>query len=395
MGRSSFIVYSAFMDDSTVRIEKVVAGGKGLCRLDGRVVFVPGTLPGELVSVGPIRYKKDFGETELVSVLEAHPGRIEPPCRHYGECGGCDFQYANPELQVELKVEIIKDAWMRLAKLVPPEVSVHRGPSVQYRNRMQVHTNQTGFPCMMGRKSNDLVPIPDCIVASPAIQPYLKSGAGKARNGRSEDGRTHRRTVFDTGSGPLAADGPDFVVSVRIAGKNIRFPLGGFFQSNMTCLELLISWVKDHIKDEQKDTLLDIYGGVGTFACTLGESFAKVWVIEEFRPSAEWASRNIPASTGRVFCGTVAEWAQKFPVMGEQALVVLDPPREGLDKALLTWIADNKPHTLVYISCNPVTQARDAAGLASFGYHFDNLALFDFYPQTWHMESCLIARYHA
>lgn len=380
------------MEPQQLRIEKVVAGGKGLTRIDGKVVFVPAVLPGELVELKAITWKKDFGEAEISAILEAHPGRISPRCPHYGPCGGCDFQYADIALQASLKVDIIKDSWLRLAKMAAPEPAIIQGPSFAYRNRMQVHMSPDGYRGLKSRRSNEAMAIPDCLVAAEGLRPLLHERVSPQARGASTS-QGQRITAFSSGPGMMALETDASEVSIQLAGKNISFPIDGFFQSNLACLELLIAWIKEKTASVHKGVLLDLYGGVGTFACTLGDSFDSVWVIEEYAPSARWAQKNLKDRKGRVFTGTVAAWAKKYPHLGGQALVVLDPPREGLDKALISWIATNKPPVLVYVSCNPVTQARDAADLARAGYVFDELGFFDFYPQTWHMESCLIARY--
>src|SRR5690606_26180016 len=160
----------------SLHIDKLVPGGDGLARHEGRVVFVPGVLPGEDVTVGIVEVKKDLARARLLEVVTTSPDRVEPPCRLAGVCGGCDWLHIDPAAQARLKVAITRDALRRTGGLDRPDLRIETGAPLGYRNRVQAHADGTGRVGFLGRGGRDFVPVTECPVAHAALAPLFADG---------------------------------------------------------------------------------------------------------------------------------------------------------------------------------------------------------------------------
>jgi 23S rRNA (uracil1939-C5)-methyltransferase len=368
-----------------VTIEKVVAGGEGLARHAGKVVFVPLALPGERVIVKIVQSKRDFARSELVRVITAHPERVAPACPHYQSCGGCDLQQASYPLQMVIKQAIVAEAWQRLAHRSLPATDFFATAPWRYRTRMQLHqaVGQAGF---MGRDGRSIIPVPQCqTVAEPLVaqlrltQPAAVSEAGSVRQ---------NFVLTDQG---LTSDPTQTEARITVAGQTLYFDPQGFFQSNLEGLAILTAWLLRHLPPivGKASHLLDLYGGVGTFSVLLKPVWESTSIVENDARLLALARQNLADRRAEFFAGSVEAWLSTRPRPAKY-WVLVDPPREGLSADLRRWLIRQKPHCLVYIACNPVTQARDLAELLDGGYQVAQSAIFDFYPQTAHIETAVI-----
>lgn len=380
-----------------LRVEKLVPGGEGLARHGGRVVFVPGVLPGEEVLAEILEAKKDFARARLLEVVEASPDRVAPPCRLAGRCGGCDWLHIDSAAQARLKVGLARDALRRMAGFDLPELRIETGAPLGYRNRVQVHVQQgdgSGRVGFQGRRANEFVAVKECPVAHPALAPLFAGGARPGAPGRFlAYGFTQ---APPDGSG--AAEGsprlfrsdenPDTEITVRVLDRDIVFPLRGFFQSNLEMTQRLIPYMLEGLPAEG-GTVLDLYAGVGLFGAFLKDRFDHVVCVEFNRHAIKVARRNVGekgAFVAEALENVVVGKDNPFDRIPTRAAVI-DPPREGLDKAVRKWLVDKPVPRLVYVSCNPVTLARDLKELLAGGYELEDMRLFDFYPQTSHIEA--------
>ncbi len=163
--------------DAEIVIQKLVAGGEGLGFLDGKAVFVPGTIPGETVRVRLTQRHRDFDRASVVEVIAASPNRQDPPCRLAGICGGCDWLHIRREEQLAQKLEIVREAFRRVGRFTWEDISVHAGASLGYRNRVQMHRDTNGRLGFMGAASRDVVPVQTCPVSDPGINRVFAEGA--------------------------------------------------------------------------------------------------------------------------------------------------------------------------------------------------------------------------
>jgi 23S rRNA (uracil1939-C5)-methyltransferase len=372
----------------SLSIDKLIPGGDGLARHEGRVVFVPGVLPGEDVTVEIVEAKKDFARARLVSVEKASPDRVTPPCRLAGVCGGCDWLHIDPTAQARLKLELVRDSLRRMAGFDLPDLQIETGAPLGYRNRVQVHVNradQTGF---LGRGGHSFVRVPECPVAHPALAPVF---AEKVRPHAPERFLAYGHTDAEGTSHLARADeGNDTEVTVRVLDRDIVFPVRGFFQSNLEMTQKLIPFVMEGLKGGAQTVAFDLYSGVGLFGAFLKDHFERVVCIEFNRHALAYARRNVGESG--LFFSEALEKVVTTP--GGNPLdkvapsaAVIDPPREGLDKAVRAWLIAKPVPQLVYVSCNPVTLARDLKELLAGPYELEDMRVFDFYPQTSHIEA--------
>jgi 23S rRNA (uracil1939-C5)-methyltransferase len=377
----------------TLTIEKLVPGGDGLARSEGKVIFVPGTLPGETVRARLTESKKDFARAKVEEIVAAAPGRVEPACPVAKVCGGCDWQHIGYEEQLRQKVSLSADALRRLGGIDFPGLAIEAGEPWGYRNRAQLHRDAQGRAGFLARGSNTLVAVEACPVADPALEPLLArkpagrpSGPGPA--GMNPAGPRSLRRYPTWAQGGMAASGEtreDAEISVDILDRPLRFDLRCFFQSNVAMLAKLIPFALEGLQGKEA---MDLYCGVGVFGAFLSERFTRITAVEENEHALAYARRNIAGAEHRFLCGKVEELAARGDLKGPAPEAVLvDPPRGGLEQGARDFLGVTRPERLVYVSCNPATLARDLKELTAKGFSLDALRLFDFYPQTAHVEA--------
>jgi 23S rRNA (uracil1939-C5)-methyltransferase len=372
--------------EETVRIEKVTAGGAGLGRLAGKVVFVPYTLPEEDVRVRIVREKKDYAQALPLEILRPSPKRCAPRCSLFGLCGGCDFQHTGYAEQKEIKRDIVRETFRRIGHFDINAIAFEESLPFGYRRRVQLHKTALGDAPRWGfRKAGDtaIVPAGHCPVAVPEINDFLASPEGDFPGGQ-------RIQVF--GWNGRAVFRREEEIRLELCGRAIIFSPDCFFQSNIPALEKLCRAA--FTADLRGDYALDLYGGVGTFGVFLVERFRRVVSVEENPLSAAYARRNLDPGKARVFSETVEKWlvSPDGPGRGGAGgktpdIIVLDPPRAGLSPALRAFLKKAGSPLILYISCDTGSLARDSAFLRESGYSLAEYRLFDFYPQTAHVES--------
>ncbi|AHC14802.1 RNA methyltransferase, TrmA family [Salinispira pacifica] len=391
--------------DDELRIEKIVSGGYGLGRDSEGVIFIPYTVPGDLIRVGSVRSAKGTRYGEAVRILEPGPGRREAPCRYYYRCGGCDLQHIEYAAQLNIKKEMIREALIRQGGFDPGD-SVLAGLEMfgsdewNSRNRVQIHAGPQG-PGFMEARSNRVLRIETCPVVHPRINRLL---AEPELRGSSGEGA--RIPVFADDSAVTVKEGTH---SLEIAGKHLSFDVRGFFQSNLSGLEHLITWVRRRLDDLNviaPAAALDIYGGVGFLSSLLPGEFTSIDVVEINRHAETYVRRNL-GDRGRFYAMDASAWARgpgksrlkrgrqeakksggasRRPEFNGYDLVIVDPPRKGLDAALRKLLLETDVPNILYVSCDPVTFSRDLARLKE-RYTVHSLAGFDFSPHNHHVEA--------
>lgn len=363
---------------SDLSIVKLVAGGEGLGYAAGKAVFVPGVLAGEKVRVRMVQRRKDFDRAALLEVLEPSPHRVSPPCRLAGVCGGCDWLHIGYEEQLAQKVNIMREALLRTGRMARDVIEIEPSAPLGSRSRAQVHRDSDGRLGYMGAGSNRIVPVDTCpIVVRPLNGVFDGSVRVPASLGRF--------TVFSSGDG-AAAEGmdDDRTLTARVCGREIAFSVGCFFQSNLAVLDKLVPWALEGLAGS---TAADLYSGVGLFGSFLSGHFSRITCVESSAMSLSYARRNVVGSAHEFFPMSVEEWITSGAARGPFDAAVVDPPRPGLGPGVRAWLCGTEVRRLVYVSCNPVTLARDLGQLCEKAFDLDDLRLFDFYPQTSHIEA--------
>lgn len=403
----------------TVRAERLVAGGDALARLaDGRVVFVPGLVPGESAVVRVVDQRRDFARAVVERIVERSPDRVEAGCEARARgCGGCDWQHLSADSQRHWKTEIVRDALRRTARL--PDAEVRWGGAVEpwgYRTTLRVAAGDDGVLGFRAAASDRVVPVSHCPVAVDRLDALLPSirlrpGATTRRTPRARGQRPRRderdeltlRVSTSTGevtigapsavvdrldAAPLGvAVGDDTRITQRVGEVDLSVSASAFFQSGPGAAELLVSTVSGLLgagsrPPDRAGVLLDAYGGVGLFAATLG--WPRSIVVESSASACADARRNLePASS--VVCATVESW-DPSTVDGPISVVVADPARAGLGAGGIAVVDRTDAPVVVLVSCDPVAMARDAAGLVAVGFAHRGAVVLDLFPQTHHVE---------
>lgn len=374
-----------------VHVDRVAAGGDGLgAAPDGRVVFVTSAVPGDHVSIEVTQTKKQFYRGRITEVLAPGPQRVEAPCAHVGRgCGGCDWQHVSVEGQRQLRVDLVRDAVRRIAKI--EDLDIGHGPALgvdSYRTtvRAAVQGGQGGFRM---RRSNRVL-VPDhCLVAHPRIDELLTTvdfgDAGEVvlRVGaRTGEAMVH---VLSGGSDVelpddvvmSTEDTPDAITEI-VAGQRFRISGPSFFQCRPDGAEAMVALVAQAIGTVE-GPLVDAYAGVGLFGATLGAN-RPLTSVEVASSSIADSRHNLP-DHAVIVEANVEEWAPT-----PAAVVIADPARAGLGSAGAEVLAGTGAEVIALVSCDVASMARDLALLSGLGYRADWVRVLDLFGHTSHVE---------
>ena len=395
-----------------ITLEKFTYGGDAIGRLpDGRAVFIPLGLPGERVRIRLVYEKKNFARGELLDVLGPSSQRITAKCKHFGECGGCHYQNIPYEDQLEAKTEILRDQLQRIGKIENPPVQpmVSCPTPWNYRNHVQFHLTDDGKLGYVGIDGNVIIPITECHLPDETIDvlwPKLDFEADTSidkvslRAGVDDDLMLILESdeleapeleleagisvVHLTEEDALVMAGEDHLI-MQVLERPFYVSAGSFFQVNTIMAEKMVSHLLEKLPLPAK-TILDVYCGVGLFSAFLAPECERLIGIESSPSACEDFAVNLDEFDNVELYEGAAE--EVIPHLeAEQAIVLVDPPRAGLDKLALDGIKQLAPDVIAYVSCDPSTLARDAARLISDGYRLVDVTPFDMFPQTYHIES--------
>ena len=359
----------------TVTIRDIAFGGEGVARVDDFVIFVPFVVLGEEVEIEIIEAKKRFARARLLRVLRPASERVAPPCRYFGQCGGCQYQHIDYPAQLRLKRKQIADLFQRIGGLDETVI----GPVIpcpqpyEYRNRIMIRSQwdkvKKGLNIGFIRHDNRLVvDIEECKVAEPALNEQL------------ERVRAH----------PPPKGG--LKVVLRVAPEGWDVPRDSFFQNNFFLLARLVEAVRERVRDSGVRHLVDAYCGVGFFAIELAdevESFAGIEIDLMAIKAARGNAANRGRSNGEFVSGDVAAvlpgLLKRF--CATATAIILDPPRAGCSLASLELLRQTRPRQIIYVSCHPATLARDLnVLLRDRVYELLKVVPLDMFPQTQHIE---------
>lgn len=376
-----------------VTVEKLIAGGQGLARLDdGRVVFVPAVVPSEVVDIEVTQRENDFARASLVNVVTASPYRRTPPCPHVAAgCGGCDWQHIDADHQGGLKVEIVKEAFARTAKLHPDVALVPPLPVSARRTTVRMVATPAGSLAFHESQSSDIVPVDRCLVAHDLINDLLKRPLLKG------EGEVTIRVGARTGdvavechAGELVDDLPSHVrkgkkarITEEVHGHTFQVSMPSFFQNSPEAAESIADSIA-HIFDVFEvsgGVLVDAYGGVGLFAKLFADRFSEVVVVEGNATSCRDALVNLDGCAAQIFESPVEQW-RATPA----DVVIADPSRSGLGKGGVRALAHTGASLIVLVSCDAVAAARDASLFVAQGYALHHVEVLDLFPETHHIE---------
>lgn len=360
----------------SLRIDDIAFGGEGVGRLDEFVVFVAFTVVGDVVEAELMEVKKKFGRARLIRIVAPSSLRVQPRCRYFGDCGGCQYQHMDYGEQLRVKRKQIADLFQRVGGFDPSIVSpVQPCPRPYgYRNRIMIRSQWDKFKQGLNigfiRNSSRLVvDIEECVIAEPVL------------NQQIQQVRRH----------PPPKGG--IKVVLRVPPEGWEVPPDSFFQNNFYLLPGLVGTVREQIEASGTRHLIDVYCGVGFFSIELAGSFESFAGVELDKLAIAAARKNAARrgiSNGE-FVAAAAEEAlpeiiRRFDPT--KTTVLLDPPRKGCHLELIELLRKTRPAQIIYVSCNPATMARDLNILcAESVFKLAQLAPLDMFPQTAHVES--------
>lgn len=377
-------------DRLRVSIEAIVPGGAGLARHEGVAVMVPLAAPGDELSVRVAESRRGFIRASIDEVISPGPGRTSPACGLFGVCGGCDLMQLSYPAQVDAKKGLIADAWRRIGGLgeLPGCFRMVETAPFAYRNRAQFHVGGSGALGFSAADSARVVPIGSCPVLVPPLGRWLEDAASGLERpslaSRQKPPAAGDRFIAFSGGGEVFVEGLDDERSVELLGRSFKFKVGGFFQSNLAALEEMVPEVADVAGG---DSAADLYCGVGLFGAFIRERFGRLVCVERDGGAIACARANVDADVAAM---GVEDWIATPRAKGRFDHVVVDPPRAGLSEKVRAWLAESKPASIGYVSCDPVSLARDSGFIARSGYGVSKFVAVDFYPQTSHVESYVL-----
>jgi tRNA/tmRNA/rRNA uracil-C5-methylase (TrmA/RlmC/RlmD family) len=383
-----------------VDVGPVAHGGHCVARLQGQVVFVRHTLPGERVRIRITERSKRFLRADAVEVIKAAEGRVSPPCPYAGVCGGCDFQHVDPAMQRVLLGDVVREQLQHLAGLEWDGEVEAIGRDLGWRTRVTFAIDEQGRPGLRRHRSHDIVPIDECLIAHDALPDVLPHRWNGTRVEAVVSSRGERLVITD-GDAPreLAAEGVVGADGRRVSGRGsvtedvhgvpFRVSGSGFWQVHPDAATTLVDAVLEGARIRPGDHVVDLYAGVGLFTVFLADAAGEqgsVVSVEGDRSGARDARRNLHDRPTVRLVDFAVERALRSGAVGESAdVVVLDPPRTGA-KRVVADIAALGARRIVYVACDPAALARDLATLATHGYRLDSLRAFALFPMTHHVE---------
>ncbi len=387
-----------------LEITDIAFGGDGVGRIDDCVVFVPFTITGETVKAQIIRRKKRFYFAKLIEIIKSSPKRVEPFCKYYQSCGGCQYQHIDYTHQLRALEKQLRDIMTRLGGFddsLPILPMIPSKNTTEYRNRIDLHPlddDEYGF-CVKGSRPREIFSLEKCYLfeLQDNFSKFPLRSPGKLLVVRTHSGKPYCYFKDDHNivcSGPYDLDTmteiKDESVYFEVNDKKFFSPYSGFFQVNKFILPDLIQVITSFAEPEKSDVLADVYCGVGVFGLMMADKVKQVYGVESLEQSIVYAKRNavemkidnaeFTAETAEVYLRRFVDQSVKIDVC------IVDPPRNGLTNKVVSSIKKIRPPKLVYVSCGPATFARDARKFVDAGYTLEKIQPLDLFPHTKHFE---------
>ena len=434
----------------TAEITGYTAEGLGVARVDGQVVFVHGGVRGEVCRLRVMKVLKHLAYARVEEVLTPSPARVEPDCPHYPACGGCDFRHITYAEELEAKRRRVEDALRRVGGAEISVTEILGSEAVDgCRNKCQFPVSRQGLAGFYRARSHEVVPAADCRAQAPqaraaarAVEGYMAdyrvpaydetTGKGLLRHIYVRTSRTGRALVCLVVNGRELPREPELVERLRAAcpdcvgvvlsentrdtnvvlgdryrtlwgedtledtlcGHTFRLAIPAFYQVNVPQAERLYAKAAELAGLTGAETVLELYCGAGTITLTLAERAKRV-IGAEIVPEAVENARENAARNGvnnaEFFCGDAAGVAEKLASEGLRPnVVVVDPPRKGLEEPVIFSVAAMAPDRVVYVSCDSATLARAVTRFASLGYRLERAVAVDMFPRTRHVETVVL-----
>lgn len=375
--------------EEILTIEKLVYGGEGLARLDGKVVLIPYVAPGETVRAEVERVKNDLFRGRLLEVLSPAASRVPAPCPYFERCGGCHYQHLDYPIELQQKIAALREVLRRVGKIdFTGEIDSVTAEPWQYRNRIQLHIER-GALGYFEHASRRLCAIESCPIASPALNraiatlnahsPQLGSFTGAVELFTNET--EVQINVLERVPHAVYSIFESIGTSGPIEYQGFRVSRNSFFQVNRFLIDRLVECA---VANHEGGSALDLYAGVGLFSKALTSRFREVTAIESGHSAFRDLAHNLQ---DRVLSQNTTVEDYLARLQNRPDLILADPPRAGLTKHVVADLTRIQAPCLVIVSCDPATLARDLQGLIAGGYRIHKITLVDLFPRTFHLET--------
>ena len=385
---------------TNIKIEKISYDGKGIGYIDGKVAFVSNALPNEIVNAKIIKENKNYYECESLEIIEKSEKRVKPACPYFSECGGCSYMHVTHEDEVEYKVNALKEILKRNAVIDANVSTIISNNELGYRNKLslKVENYEFGF---YKEESHEFIKIDECLLASLAIRnifklkEYLKFKEGnilirsnfndeiiiKINSESSVELNIEKLKEHIKLVGIIINEkviyGEDFFIE-QVHNYFYKVNINSFFQINLNILDKVINL----LREKEYNTVADLYCGVGTLGIPLKKQ--KLYGIEIVKEAVIDAIYNakINKQDNKYLLGS-AEAINK--INAKIDTIIIDPPRAGLNKKTLDFLINYQSDNLIYMSCNPMTLAKNLKSLSTV-YNIEEVFYLDMFPRTKHIE---------
>lgn len=386
-------------------ITGIAHGGYGIVRTAVGVVFVDGAMPGELVLARIVRSARQARFAEVESVISPSPHRVEPPCPHFGECGGCQWQFIDYPAQLAFKEEILRDCIRRIGGFDLHPYTPLSGGAFGYRYRARLSVSNRGEIGFLRRGSHDVVAFDNCVILRDELNDAIRriraaarfmaggeisvvcGDSGIAASVNGDFTADPNRFIRETGLSGLDVNGKRYgnpAIGFDLSGLRYVVSARSFFQANWRLNLKMVEAVCGLLPPGA--AIADIYAGAGNFAIALAARGHDVTAVEGDKSSFADGARNArQIESGNLrFLRSSAEAA--IARLQPVDTMIVDPPRTGIEPAAVEAVMRMRPPRLIYVSCDPATLARDMKRLAQL-YNVESVRLVDMFPQTGHIEA--------
>ena len=364
-----------------VKIDNLAHDGRGITRVSGKVTFVKNALPNEIIDIKIIKEKKNYNEAETIKIIEPSKDRIKSLCPCYNECGGCEIMHMTYISQLNFKKDKVKNILKKYTGIELNPSIIASDKEFNYRNKITLHNknNRLGY---MKQNTNEIVKIDSCPIAMESINKYLKE---------IKDIKTENFVIRTNEQGNIISSNKDKDLIIEINNFKFYIDINSFFQINNYICSKIFENLENNL--EENNVCLDLYSGVGTLSIIASKKMNTVYSIEVNNNSYKNAIKNIKLNNIdniKLMHGKVED---KIKEINEKVdVIITDPPRNGMDNHTISTIRKLNPTRIIYISCNPITLARDLNKLKDT-YELKEITLFDMFPNTSHVESmCVLNR---
>ena len=401
-------------DEFITKVIRLNNEGKGVSIINGVVTFIDNELINDTIKVKIDKINKNYMEASIIQIIEESKDRIKPICPYYNKCGGCNLMHMSNQTILSFKKDKVKNIFKKISDEEITIDKIYSYNELNYRNKVvfKVKEDKIGF---YKNKSNELIDIDYCFICDELINKVLKNIKDFIKeninhnikeimirtcnskimlsldnlNNALKDKFIKKFNLIDSIyiNNTLAYGSKNLIQTLN----NFNFYVSekSFFQVNKKTIEKLYDYALSKVCDSK--TLLDLYSGTGTISILSSSKSKKVIGIEVIPSAVKDANENLKLNNiknVKFILGKVEDNIEKIKKENVDYLI-LDPPRSGSDKKSLKNILEINPKKIIYISCNPVTLARDYNSLKD-KYYIEDISLFDMFPNTHHIESVLV-----